>query len=610
MVKTPLEVAEVAFTSGDLDRAETLCEELLKDGHLLAETYHLLGVIALRRKNPDQAVQWIERAIDNGLINSIVLSNCGEAYRQLGRLNDAYSRFEEALKIDNANPYAHLNLGLVMRSLGHARESEHFYRTALVLKPNMARAHFELAELYRQEGHWLESEQEYEQAIAIVQEQQSAATIDTVLLWRIRLASLLRVRGKMLQSVKALEGVLQSKEHASAHYEVAKAKFELAWDNAATNHYVRATQLHPAFGLHELPRLVSARRTSIQAWGLSGHGTYSCLARAHHLALPSLRALPTNASESFVLGAAMAPELGCATALSAEVLPRDFVVLCQGRVLVEGVVNWSQHYAQRGHLVCHEADDGRILFDLPKNVQEFDGPAILLGKADDQYAWLYECLARLWVVEHSPELTDLPLVVSADVSRDRLTLLNCFGISEDRLLRVEDDRSLRVSQLHIPSLLTVGDWISPMALQLLRRRLSTKSVSAKRRVIFSRKGLPDRRLSNEAELLPVLEKHGFEVIRIAEKSSLELLSILCETKVVIGINDDAMANLVVCPQGVRVGIIATAGDYRPRAHFICGQLAQELTYLVGETQYESNVVHGLCDIRLPEEILSAFLDGI
>ncbi len=78
----------------------------------------------------------------------------------------------------------------------------------------------------------------------------------------------------------------------------------------------------------------------------------------------------------------------------------------------------------------------------------------------------------------------------------------------------------------------------------------------------------------------------------------------------IGIDDDSMANLLVCPQGTRVGVIATAGAYRARAYFVCGQLAQELTYLVGETVYESNPVHSLCDIQLSEITLRHFLKDL
>jgi capsular polysaccharide biosynthesis protein len=300
--------------------------------------------------------------------------------------------------------------------------------------------------------------------------------------------------------------------------------------------------------------------------------------------------------------------LGYATARDAEVLPVDFSVLAGGHVLVGGVINWFQHYARRGRLVRHETDDGRVLLDLPGPVRKYDGAGVLLGKADDQYEWLYECLARLWVVEQVPDMADLPLVVSSELTTDRLAMLTYFDVSEERLLRLADDQSLQVRELHIPSLPTVGDWISPLALQFLRRRLRKGHMAnCLRRYFLSRDGLADRRLSNESDLMAMLNEYDFEIVKIAEKSPLELIDLLCDAQCVIGIDDDSMANLLVCPQGARIGIIATAGTYRARAYFVCSQLAQELTYLVGETVYESNTVHSLCDIQLPETTLRRFL---
>ena len=602
-----MHAAEAAFTSGDLDQAEVLCRDLLQDSAFLALASHLLGAIALMRKNPQQAAHWIERAIENGLANTIVLSNCGEAYRQMGRLEDAYTRFEQALKADNTNSFAHFNLGLVMRSLGHEKESEHFFRTALALKPEMARAHNELAELYRQEGHWEESEQEYKDALALVRGENDEVGSGLFVRWSIRLASLLSERGQMLRSVRLLEDVLQKDDYATAHYEIAKAEFELCWEESAIDHYARATQLQPSLGLHIPPRILSAKLASIKESCESGSGRYALLARSHFLVLPVLRVIPSSAKESFMLGTAVAPELGCASVLHAEILPREFTVLFQERLLVGGVINWFQHYAQRGQFVRHGADDGRVLLDLPGRIYEHDGACVLLGTANDQYSWLYESLARLWVIEQLPHLADLPLVVSSDMTDQHLAMLSFFGIPEERLLRLGNDCSIQARELHIPSLLTVGDWISPLALQFLRRRLNGGHMRAKRRIYLSREGLPDRRLTNEAGLLGLLEKNGFEAIKISEKSTLELLSIFREAEAVVGVDDEVMANLVVCPQGTRIGIIATAGAYRPRAHYICGQLAQDLTYLVGETQYESNPIRELCDVFLPENVLSTYL---
>lgn len=610
MVDLGIEAAEAAFSAGDLDRAEDLSTKLLETPHQQAAACHMLGAIALQRRNPQQALEWMKRALAGGLTNAAVLNNCGEAYRQLGDLNEAYAHFERALRIDNNIPFGHFNLGLVMRAWGHAPEAEHFFRTALALDPGMARAHNELAELYRQEGHWLEAESEYRNAIELSKVQDGDKAPEKSLQWKLRLASFLRERGRPLESVEILKEVLQKNEPAAAHYEMARSKFELCWQDAAEAHYVRSVQLQPALGLHVPARVVSARISSIKDWCLSGHGRYVSLARDHHLLLPPLKVIPLSAPHSFVQGSAVTPELACASIENAEVLPRDFAVLAQGRLFAGGVVNWFQHYAQRGYFVRHDTDDARVLLDLPAEALKQNEACILLGGALDHYAWLYECLARLWVVEQLPELADLPLVVPASLPEERLAMLDEFGVARERLLSLPDARTLMARVLHIPCLLTVGDWVSPMALQFLRRRLRVGVAASGRRIYFSRQGYSDRRLANEGELLSVLDRYGFEVVQLAGKTPMELLGILSAAQAVIGMDDDAMANLVVSPQGAHIGIIAAAGAYRPRAHFICGQLAQNLTYLVGETIFESNPTHSLCDIRLPEQTLKGFLQEL
>jgi capsular polysaccharide biosynthesis protein/Tfp pilus assembly protein PilF len=610
MTELGIKAAEAAFSAGKLDDAEELSRKLLIIPDQKPMACHLLGVIALQRGDPKQALEWMERALSGGLVNVVVLNNCGEAYRQLGQLNEAYIRFERALKIDNTNPYPHFNLGLVMRSLGHAPEAEHFFRTALALDSGMARAHNELAELYRQEGHWLEAEAEYRSAIVLSASRDENNAPGVSQLWKVRLASLLRERGRPIESVDILNEVLRDNDQAAAHYEMARAQFELCWQGAAMEHYIRSTQLQPVLGLHNPARVVLARLTSIKDWCQTGGGRYVSLARSHHLLLPSLKVNPPLAASSFVQGPAITPELACASIDSAEVLPRDFVVLCEGNLFAGAVVNWFQHYPQRGYFVRHEADDARVLLDLPAQSQHYEGSCILLGGAADHYAWLYECLARLWVVEQIPAFADLPLVVPANLSEERLAMLDKFGIARDRLLGLPDDRTLLAQELHVPCLLTVGDWISPMALQFLRRRFRAEAVTGGRRIYFSREGYSDRRLANEAELLSLFDRYGFEVIKLAGRTPIELMVIFSEAQAVIAMDDDAMANLVVSPQGARVGIIATAGAYRPRAHFICGQLAQNLTYLVGETVFESNSTHALCDVRLPKSDLLAFMQEV
>ena len=85
---------------------------------------------------------------------------------------------------------------------------------------------------------------------------------------------------------------------------------------------------------------------------------------------------------------------------------------------------------------------------------------------------------------------------------------------------------------------------------------------------------------------------------------------LSQAEMVIGIDDDVLANVVVAPQGAKLGIITTGGTHRARAHFICGQLAIDATYMIGEIDFKSHSDHALCNVVLPVSILEAFLGGV
>ncbi len=609
-VPVEIESAEAAFLAGDLDRVELLCRALLQQDENHSQACHLLGAVALRRGNPQEAAEWLERALKGSPINPVVLNNCGEAYRQLGRLDEAFARFEQALRIDNLSPYPHFNLGLLMRARGQAREAEHFFRSALIADPGMARAHFELAELYREEGHLIEAVREYREAITIGEQPSSGAGSD-IGRWLVRLGSLLLEGGKPGEAIAILRNALaQDEGAAAAHHEMAKAQFELCREHEAIASYRRAADLQPGMALHRPPRVVSATTTAPQAWCDSGHGRYTRLARIQWLSLAPFKTIPEGFAQAFMLGAPMMPELFSIALVRAEVLPADFAVLSDGRFFVDGIVNWAQHYPQRGHYARHTTDDLRVLLDLPQKVKEHDGACVLLGRDGGHYAWMFETLARLWSIEQQPDLAGLPLVVSADLPAERLAMLEGMGVESGRLLPLEADSTLLAAELHVPSLLAVGDWVSPLALQHLRRRFSAGATRERRRIYLSRRRSADRRLANESELQPILERNGFEAIDVEGMPLPALLGILSSAEAVLSIDDEALAALVAVPQKARVGVIGTGGAYRPRAYFISGQFSHDFYYLAPEIQFDSHAVHALCDVVLPVSTLEAFLKGL
>lgn len=600
-----IDAAYAALVEGRLEEAEAIALRLLVANPEEAEAASVLGAIALNRSSPLRALEWLGKALAGGLSNVMVLCNSGEAHRRLGQFEPAMEFFEKALKLDNLNPLPHYNMGLVMRQRGNAPLAEHFFRSALLLDESMGSAHFALAELYRDEGHVSEAEAEYVNALACDPGRAE---------WHARLGRLQLERGATPRAVKELEEAARlAPLNGEALLDLARAQFEMCDEMSAIESLVEARRLPEEGATAMRVRVVAARRNAVADWCEQGWGKYTRLARQRWLAIPAPTTIPEAAAKLFPMGIPLAPEAFCARMGDVEVLPGEFSVLSADRQLfVDGLVNWAQYYQQRGMYVHHQSDDMRVLLNIPAQVIDVDASCILLGGGGDAYSWMFETLPRLWSIEQQPDLGRRPLLVPDGLTSERLEMLAEIGIGADRLLFMPMGQTFRVRDLIAPSLLCVGDWVPPIALQFLRRKFGAPEVTQRGggRYFLSRGDRTTRRLLNQDELLPVLQAAGFETIDVAATTPLKLIGRLRTASALISIDDEALANLPVVPQGAWIGAITSNGLYRPRAHLIASQLGQNLVYLVGESRFGNNQPLEECDIVLPAAVVDEFVKRI
>jgi uncharacterized protein (DUF362 family) len=82
-------------------------------------------------------VQWINNAIQLGM-GGDAYNNLGEAYRALGRWNEAVAAYQNAIRDNPNHAEAYSNLGLVLNSAGKFGEALPLLEKAIALKPNLA----------------------------------------------------------------------------------------------------------------------------------------------------------------------------------------------------------------------------------------------------------------------------------------------------------------------------------------------------------------------------------------------------------------------------------------------------------------------------------------
>lgn len=599
-----LQRALALHNAGKLDAAEALYRELLRDmpGHQTA--LHLSGLIAHQRGRHREAVTLIEAALAGGATTAVIHTNCGVAYRALGDLEQATRHITWAIALDPEFPEAHLNYALVLLDQGLPQAAKAHLEIVLELRPNTPAAHVHLGRIHLDEDKHALAAERLREGLRLQPGNAEAHYL---------LARALLPQGDTRGALASLDAALQLQPaHAAAAALAAKVGFELCHEDAALAQLERVLQQPDAAGGAVPGRAARARLGQIDLWCAANGASYTRLARPQWLRLPQPKALPEELSAHFALPKPFALEIFLARVRAARVLPKELLLLSgDGQLFLDGFVRFAQQYAQRdGGAIRHCADDGRLLLALPARSVAVAQPCIFLGAGSNHFQWVFESLARLWVIAQQPELQALPLIVQAGLSSWQQDLLQLLGYGAERRIEVPADAMLECRELHAASLVSAGHFISPVAIQHLRRELArvvAPAADAPRRIYLSRASAATRRLINEAELLPLLAQHGFVVVHPERMSAAEQLALFQSAEFIIGVEGAALVNLVVAPAHARVGVIVARGLYQPRHYYVSAPIGQDFTYLCAEPEFASHAMLAECDVRLPPELLQAFL---
>jgi tetratricopeptide (TPR) repeat protein len=123
-----------ALKSDDLETAEKVFSQILRQGVKLPLVFHDLGVIAQRRGDHKQAVE----------------------------------RFRQAIELEPEYGPSRLLLGVSLRALGRNRQALHELERATTLMPKEPQAHLQLAGAYEAADDWIGAIRELQKLVALV----------------------------------------------------------------------------------------------------------------------------------------------------------------------------------------------------------------------------------------------------------------------------------------------------------------------------------------------------------------------------------------------------------------------------------------------------------
>lgn len=299
--------------------------------------------------------------------------------------------------------------------------------------------------------------------------------------------------------------------------------------------------------------------------------------------------------------------------------PRRLVAIADGRAWVDiyNRVIWNRD----GHLIDGLAIGVDRLIAasdrLPPPVK-IDGTVAVIAK---QHTANY----FHWVVEFLPQVVDFldyceqtGQVIDHWYFDGRLLSfqtdsLAALGIAPDRCLFSENLPHIQARQLWVFNHLSLIEG-RQLSLQRLRNRLLLRNLpTPKRRLYLARS--QSRRVVNDPELQPLLDRWGFETVPEG-LSFAEQLALFSEAEVLLGPHGAAFANLVFCAPGTRI-LEFFSPSYISHFYWrLTGQLQMSYHYLVGEAveSHTDPMLRSLSqsigfyqDLKIPPSVLETAL---
>ena len=526
-----------------------------------------------------------------------------EAIRNDKDLPRAEQRLRLAIAEFTQDPEGLLQLGQLAHSRGWHALAELCCRGAVAQRAGSVHAWRALGDALYAQGRYEDAVEAYERCTALQPGQTYA--------W-FNLGQAQQQLGWYVDAVESYERVLQLEpQNADALFESGRMRFHFRQYDEAQSQCAHSLRVRDPRGMGtDGPRLRRARIGSIRDWCAKGGGTYHALSPPQPAGLPLPRVIPSSEKMLWQFGHDALGETFLARVAHCEVFPQQFTVLsADGHLFLERLVTTPSVYPLKGRLVKYWNSDGELLLETPPRQRVQRGTCVLLGGQANYFHWVYEAAARLMLVESQPELQQLPVVIYAHLAPTQHVMLDALGIAVDRRLFLRDDESLLCEDLYVPSLVTDAYVIPEAVVRYLRNKFAhlIPEQRRRRRIYISRNRFGKRVLANEAELLPMLEANGFETVYAEDLSFPEQMALFASAQVVFGIDGAALANLFMAPEGATIGVIATAGLYKPHYYYVSHHLRHEFTYLHGIPVQESheNLAHR--DLYLPRERLEEFL---
>jgi tetratricopeptide (TPR) repeat protein len=251
-----------ATLEGRYLEALSRCQEALALDGDNADTLHLMGAVYLEAKQPEQAVEWISRAIRKNPRPEF-LSTLGFALSNLGRHDDALAALGEAVQLRPDDAQLWWQKGNAFLATGYSLDALRCFGQALQLNPRHADAAYRC-------GHILHGMRRFDDALAHL-DRSVALAPDR--------APTLHLRALVLRELNRLEEALADNlraakldpDNADTSGNLGAVLHKLGRVEEALSAFDRALQLRP-----DIPRVILNRASALAELGRLDEAMAAC----------------------------------------------------------------------------------------------------------------------------------------------------------------------------------------------------------------------------------------------------------------------------------------------------------------------------------------------
>lgn len=222
--------------AGRLQQAEAIYRQVLQTQEDQPDALQLLGVIALQARQPQAAVDLIGRAVQIAP-NAAAFNNLGEAYRHLGRIDEAIQSYRKSIQLQPQQLDAYTNMSLALERQGKHEEVAKALERAAELAPQRIDLHGAAGSAWARAGDAYRAASAFRRILAI--DPNHAAAMANLAM---ALANTNQTEQAMIAARRSVEVAPNS---ALSHGALAVVSDKAGRDEEAVAAFERAAELNP-----------------------------------------------------------------------------------------------------------------------------------------------------------------------------------------------------------------------------------------------------------------------------------------------------------------------------------------------------------------------------